>query len=394
MSTLRDHLRLRMLRAVALAWIARLPQAPLHPLPERPRLLLIRPDHLGDLLFATPALRYLRTRLPDAHLTALVGPWGEAVWRDNRHLDQVRTLPFPGFTRKPKGPLWEPYALLLRAARNLRSGRYDAALVLRADHWWGAWLARLAGIPRVIGYEVPPTRPFLTAPVPYTAGRHEVLQNLALVQALTGEEDGSPAPKDAPLEFTPPPHAAERARALLSDELPPICIHPGAGVPVKTWPPERWAEVADALAEEIGAPIVLTGSAGELDLAWKVAARMAREARVLAGKMDLGELAALFARARLVLGSDSGPLKLAQAVGARTVHLYGPVDVRTFGPWGDPAAYRVVQSPFPCVPCNRLDYRPGELAEHPCMAAISGEAVLEAARALLRRESHPRMGNE
>ncbi len=383
MSALRDRLRLGVLQAVGLACASRLPQAPLHPLPDRPRLLLIRPDHLGDLLFATPALRYLRRRLPEAHCTALVGPWGEPVWRDCPYLDEVRTLPFPGFTRGPKGAPWEPYMLLLRAAGEVRAGRYDAAVVLRFDHWWGAWLARLAGIPRVVGYDVPPTRPFLTAPVPYTAGRHEAVQNLALVQALVGDESSMPGPWEAPLEFHWPPQAAERVRALLPDAPSPLCIHPGAGAPVKTWPPERWAEVADVLAKETGAPIVLTGSADELDLAWKVAAHMHREAHVLAGKTDLGELAALFARARLVLGSDSGPLKLAQAVGARTVHLYGPVDVRTFGPWGDPQIYRVVRSPLPCVPCNRLDYHPGELAEHPCMAAIPVEAVLEAARALL-----------
>ncbi|MGC8837247.1 MAG: glycosyltransferase family 9 protein [Anaerolineae bacterium] len=383
MNTLRDRLRLAMLRAVALAWTSRLPQAPLHPLPEQPRLLLIRPDHLGDLLFATPALRHLRTRLPGAHLTALVGPWGKAVWDANPHLDGVRTLPFPGFTRGPKRALWQPYALLLRAARDLRPGRYDAAVVLRFDHWWGAWLARWAGIPRVLGYDVPSTRPFLTASLPYVGGRHEVLQNLALVQALTGEEDTPTDPKAIPLEFTPPPEAVARARALFPDNRPPICIHPGAGAPVKTWPPERWAEVADALAGATGAPIVLTGGSDELDLAWKVAAHMRHAARVLAGKTGLGDLAALFARARLVLGSDSGPLKLAQAVGARTVHLYGPVDVRTFGPWGDPAAYRVVESPLPCAPCNRLDYRSEDLQGHPCMAAIPVEAVVEAARALL-----------
>ena len=384
MSALRDRLRLAMLRAVALAWTARLPSLPLHPLPARPRLLLIRPDHLGDLLFATPALRHLRTRLPDAHLTALVGPWGKPVWQDCPYLDEVQALPFPGFTRGPKGPIWGPYALLLRTARDLRAAQFDAAVVLRFDHWWGAWLARAAGIPRVVGYDVPPTRPFLTAPVPYGAGRHEVLQNLALAQALAGDGGGSPDPKATPLEFTPPPHAVERARALLPEGAPPICIHPGAGAAVKVWPPERWAQVADALAGETGAPIVLTGGPDELDPAWKVAAKMASEARVLAGKTGLGELAALFARARLVLGSDSGPLKLAQAVGAPTVHLYGPVDVRTFGPWGDPATYRVVQSPLACVPCNRLDYRPEELKDHPCMAAIPVEAVLDAARALLQ----------
>lgn len=382
MSIPRDRLRLAFLRAAATPWAVRRPTA-LPSLAPQARILLVRPDHLGDLLFATPALRYLRENLPEAHIAALVGPWGEAVWKSSPYLDEVRTLPFPGFTRRPERAMWAPYALLLRAARGLRPARFHAAVILRFDHWWGAWLARAAGIPHVIGYDVPPTRPFLTAPVPYQPGRHEVVQNFALVQALLGMEPTPPPPQDAPLEFIPTPEATQRVRALLPRGSRPICIHPGAGAAVKVWPPARWAQVADALAQATGASVVLTGSAGELDLAWQVAAHMAEEACVLAGKTDLGELAAIFARARLVLGSDSGPLKLAQAVGAPTVHLYGPVDARTFGPWGDLATYRVVQSPLPCVPCNRLDYRPEELGDHLCMAAIPVEAVLEAARSLL-----------
>ena len=43
-------------------------------------ILVVRPDHLGDLLFATPALSRLRQAFPDARITALVGPWGRPMW--------------------------------------------------------------------------------------------------------------------------------------------------------------------------------------------------------------------------------------------------------------------------------------------------------------------------
>jgi heptosyltransferase-2/heptosyltransferase-3 len=89
------------------------------------------------------------------------------------------------------------------------------------------------------------------------------------------------------------------------------------------------------------------------------------------------------ARCRLVLGADSGPLHLAVAVGTPTVHLYGPVDSRTFGPWGDPARHIVLTSDMDCIPCNRLDYREDELEAHPCVRDISEAQVTEAARRLL-----------
>ncbi|MCX7670548.1 MAG: glycosyltransferase family 9 protein, partial [Anaerolineae bacterium] len=108
-------------------------------------VLLIRPDHLGDLLFTGPALRLARQELPDARLVLLVGPWSRAVVARHPDLDEVLTCPFPGFERRPKQNLLAPYRLLFETARSLR-GRFDAAVVLRFDHWWGAWLAAAAGI--------------------------------------------------------------------------------------------------------------------------------------------------------------------------------------------------------------------------------------------------------
>jgi hypothetical protein len=74
-------------------------------LPARPRtanrILLIRPDHLGDVLLTTPAIHALRTAYPKAELHALVGPWSANVLASYPEIDLVLTLPFPGFSRHP-----------------------------------------------------------------------------------------------------------------------------------------------------------------------------------------------------------------------------------------------------------------------------------------------------
>ncbi|MCB9129382.1 MAG: hypothetical protein H6647_00450 [Anaerolineales bacterium] len=175
--TRREQTRLALLRLAGRRYRAAAP------LPDTPpqRILLIRPDHLGDLLFATPALRLVRERFPDAHIAALVGPWGVPVLSDNPDIDELLTCAFPGFTRRRKGNPIAPYMLLRSEARRLAGGRFDLACILRFDHWWGAWLAAEAGIPWRIGYDMPSTRPFLTSATPYISGRHEVVQNLGLV---------------------------------------------------------------------------------------------------------------------------------------------------------------------------------------------------------------------
>jgi lipopolysaccharide heptosyltransferase II len=388
---MKDRLRTQILRAAA--WTSRPfvhpPSTP--PLKAAPRVLLIRPDHIGDLLFATPAIRALRTSLGDAHIACLVGPWAAEILETNHHLDEVMTCPFPGFTRRPKRHLLEPYSILWACARGLRTKLYDVAVVLRFDHWWGAMLAYFAGIPRRVGYAMPPVAPFLTEGISYTTGRHEVEQNMRLVAAVVGGGEEHPGT----LEFNPREEALRSADSLLAplEPLRPyLCLHPGAGAPVKLWRPEAFAQVGDALARAYGLQVVITGSAGERALAQSIAERMETKPLMIAGQTDLGGLAAILAQSRLVIGVDSGPLHVAVSQGVPTIHLFGPVDHRAFGPWGDPLKHIVLVSDKECIPCNRLDYGPDELDDHPCVRSISVAQVLEAADSLLSNDSPARRG--
>jgi len=387
--TPRQQVRLFLLRLIPSA--AKPPSRPSHPSPQS--ILLIRPDHLGDLLFTTPAVRLLREAFPQARITYLVGPWSKAVIENNPHVDEIALCPFPGFTRQEKRSALEPYVTLLQHAIQLRREGFDLAIVLRFDHWWGALLAYLAGIPRRVGYDVAEVRPFLTDVVPYSPGGHEVEQDLTLVERVTGNKLRVTRTL---LEFNLTAEDEGFAEGYLAghgvgdgDLL--ICIHPGAGALVKLWRNEGWAQAADALARRYGAKIILTGSAEEAPLCRAIAEQMTTKPIVAAGETSLGGLAAIMARCRLVLGVDSGPLHLAVALGIPTVHLFGPVDSRAFGPWGDPAHHIVVTSDnssrMDCIPCNRLDYAPGELHQHPCVRNITVEQVLEAVgRLIISRE--------
>ncbi len=353
---------------------------------ELSRVLLIRPDHIGDVLFTTPALRALRSAAPDAHIACMVGPWAYEILKSNPHLDEIIICPFPGFTRRPKEHFSHAYVLLWRYARSLQGKSFDMALVLRFDHWWGATLAYWSGVPRRIGYALPEMNPFITRGVPYVSGQHEVQQNMLLVRAALDTDIGDPGP----LEFKPEPEDIKSALNHLTGkdgDRSYLCVHPGAGAPVKLWRPEHFAQVGDTLAKHYGLRVIISGSTGERSLAEDIAGRMESTPIVIAGQTSLGELAAIMAHCELVIGVDSGPLHLAVSQNVPTVHLFGPVNHRTFGPWGDPRKHLVVLSDMDCIPCNRLDYGAEEVEDHPCVRSITVAQVLSAADSLLMGDS-------
>jgi heptosyltransferase-2/heptosyltransferase-3 len=345
-------------------------------------ILLIRPDHLGDVLFLTPALRALRLAQPQAKITVLVGAWAKELLTLNPDVDEVETLDFPWFNRKSKRGLLAPYKLLQEEAKAL-SGRFDTAIICRFDHWWGAWLAGEAGIPRIIGYDMPNVRPFLSHKVRYSPGQHEVLQNLKLTSVL-----GTPSSATAealPLRYEITGLHRLKARQLLNEsglyhaDGPLVAIHPGSGAIVKRWDNAQWGRLMDLLRQRYGFQFVITGGPGEILLASRVksAASEGTPVASVAGDTSLPELAALFERCELVIGPDSGPLHLAVAMKRPTLHLYGPVDPHTFGPWGQPSQQRFITQSLACQPCNRLDWSKEQLPDHPCITQMPFSMVEE-----------------
>jgi heptosyltransferase-2/heptosyltransferase-3 len=357
------------------------------PRSDRRRLLVVRPDHLGDLLFLTPALRRLRSALPDVEVTALVGPWARPILGRNSDVDALLTWDIPFFNRRPKASALEPYVSAVRLARVLRAGSFDAALIMRHDFWWGALVAQLAGIPHRLGYAIPEVAPFLSDARPYSKGPlHEVERNLDLVGAYVGERRPT-GPADRLVYPLSPEEVAEASAALAEQGVregdPIVAIHPGAGAALKLWTPERFGAVANALARRVGARVVLTGGPAEVDLVAAVASHCDTQPVRILGKTSLGAVAAIYRRARIVVGCDSGPLHIAVAVGAPTVHLYGPIDDRLFGPWGDPERHAVVRIDLPCAPCHRLDYCSLPDRSRACLLRIQPDLVLAAAERVL-----------
>ncbi len=362
------------------------------------RILLLRPDHLGDLVLTTPILDALRKHLPNAHITMMVGPWSSEVVARHPALDECITCPFPGFRRARQGVL-EPYVQLFRVARQVRRRKYDIVLNLRPDFWWGAALLYLAAIPLRIGYAIHPGTPFLTHAEPFSAPEHATVSNLRLVsralQALGRNALDEPfTPERYPFVFIPTQDeqawVAQRLQgAGIETDARLVVIHAGTGAAVKLWRTEAWATTANMLITRYEARIVLTGSLSERPMLEEIAQAMTATP-LLITDATVGQLAAILKRAQLVLGVDNGPLHLAVAQDTPTLQIFGPTDARIFGPWGPAQRHVVLASTHRCpscpiIPCGRLDFRPDELPAHPCVRLVSEQEVQAASVSLLEK---------
>lgn len=347
-------------------------------------ILIFQPDHLGDILLSQPAVSHIRNEFPAHWLIGVVGPWSEAIARRVWNVDDIVCLDFPGFNRdSAMRDILGPYRQLLDEAENLKALDASVSFVLRPDAWWAAWLAALVTGGPVVTSGDPRVVPFATHHAPINERHHATTRALSIARALsTHSFDADVTPRSAPLSIPEQPEVQDEARRFLHDigvagEY--IVIHPGAGADVKQWPADRWRFVASQLGRE-NLTVLVTGSRSESALGVAISTPNPWSTSI-AGQTPLPLLIEILRGARLVLGPDCGPLHLAVASGAPTVHLFGPSDPVRYGPWGPPNRHRVVSAGWSCPRCGDLSlHRPAGCG---CMTAIEPGVVLDAARAVL-----------
>lgn len=342
-------------------------------------LLGVRLDNFGDVLMTTPALRALKKSTRGRHVTLLAAPGAAGLASLVPEIDDVIVYDAPWMkaaaARQDRRP---DFAVLER----LRAGAFEAAVVFTVysqSPLPAALLCYLAGIPLRLAHCRENPYQLLTDwvpdPEPTRELRHEVRRQLDLVATIgarTADERLSlrvPAPARRQVR--------RRLRGMLDVARPWVVIHPGASAPSRRYPPESFADAARRLVIEAGWQVVFTGSDGERPLVEAIRERMSVPSHSLAGRLDLGELAALLALAPLLISNNTGPVHVAAAVGTPVVDLYALTNPQ-HTPWA--VASRVLFHDVPCRHCYK-SVCPEQ--HHDCLRRVTPDAVVLAARALM-----------
>ena len=269
-------------------------------MPERYRDILVVDllGGLGDLVMVLPVLHGLARRNPGAALRLLTHAPGDALVRADPAVTEIR--------RAERGRE--------RAAVRAELDRRRPDLVVSTTRYDGiADEISARGVRCVTNLwrQPPPDQPVT-----------DRYLRILVDEGLLDEVDARTRPS---IRLTADEHRSGRdALAELAPTGSPVALIPGAGMAVKRWP--HWPELVTALAARDRTPLVVTEPGAD-------PGRLA-PARPLP-PTDLRGLAALFAalgdRGGTVVGPDTGPLRVAAAVGARTVGLFGPTAAARYG---------------------------------------------------------------
>jgi heptosyltransferase-2 len=360
------------------------------------RLLVVCPSWVGDAVMATPTFRLLREHHRGAFIGALVRPGIDQVLAGTRFFDEVHVERASGVM----GPKF--------VAAKLRPRRYDTALLL-TNSFSTALTARIAGVPRRIGYDRDARGLLLTHrmdPPRNARGGYACVPALDYYLALArrflldegpggagtqGERvDSTPGPRPfMELATTPEEEAladAVLARAGVTPGTPFAVLNPGGNNDAKRWPAERFARVAGHLADRHALRCLVNGAPAEAAVVDAVVGGAAisnpalRPAALHALGGTLGSLKAIVRRARLMVTNDTGPRHIAAAFGVPLVSLFGPTDPRWTTIPTRPGAPEAVLVADPTLPAEEI------ADDHPerCrVERISVERVIEAVEGVL-----------
>lgn len=320
-------------------------------MPQPFRILIRSTNWLGDSVISATAVRAIKQGRPDAHITVAAPAKIASIWKLVPEVDEI--LPLTSRSLFPTARLLKkqaPFDVAVLFPNSLRSA---------LEVW-------LAGVPRRVGYRGHSRTWLLNQIVPPLDQRgpiqHQVNHYLHLARSLGAEVTSAP-------EISPRNSQAPGSKIAL-------CAGAEYG-PAKRWLPERFAEVALAVAAQKPVQWHLFGTAADTEIGKQIAEPLGDRCVNRIGQTTLDELIAELRECRLLLTNDTGTMHLATLLGVPVVAIFGSTEDRLTGPLGPGNV--VIRHHVECSPCFLrecpIDFR--------CMKAVTVEEVTAAVLRLL-----------
>lgn len=333
-------------------------------------ILVIRLDHLGDILKTQCVFKILKEVFPKAKLIFFTTPQGEELFTDHPLIDRIHIFRPPWFSR----PNTLKFRGVLRMTRIMRGLNVDLGIDLRGDlrHILAMFLS---GVRYRVSYGITGGRFLLNLSPEYEESLPEEEKNLRLVLEFLkfNKLQIKSLQYEVYLNSTSEEKLATKFQIDFKRKI--ILIHPLAGMDSKMWPGEKWHDLISNILSKYKETMVIIVGKGREDYTAHLLDKFPQERRLkdLLNKTTLKDLAGLCNKAILVISTDSGPAHIAYIL-KRPLVLIASATNRIENWFRDGKNIRIIQKRVACLNC-RKEVCPKKI--HYCMESISVKEVME-----------------
>ncbi len=340
------------------------------------RVLVIKLQHLGDVLLTTPVFSIIKEKYPDIEIDALIYAETKAVLTNNPAINNIYLIDRK-WKKQGKRQLVQQE---IKLYNKLKQRKYDL-IINFTDRLRGAWLTRLLKPKFSVSQKYKHKRGawwmnsfshLYSAPATerHTVEVHlDALRRLGMVLLNTEKK----------LVFCPGDNDVANVKKLIEENLLEsngyILVHPTSRWMFKAWSQSGFAKLLDKLVQS-GYRVVITSGpdTAEIEYADKIIQRLNADIINLCGQLTLKELAVLIENSSCFIGLDSVAMHMAAAMETPCVALFGPSNDHIWYPWN--VKHIVVTEKYSCRPCNMDGCGSGKISE--CLHAISSDRVMAA----------------
>ncbi|PIS31793.1 hypothetical protein COT42_00160 [Candidatus Saganbacteria bacterium CG08_land_8_20_14_0_20_45_16] len=345
------------------------------------KILIVRPDAIGDLVLITPAIAAIRKAFPAAKIALLLQQYTAEVMAHHPDIDEI-------IIDKIKGGQAKSLPAFLKYVAEIRAKKFDLSIDFYSFNIKHTLLQYLARIPYRLG-----DKSRLLLGLFYNCGKiikykdytkHIVELHLDLLESVGLKAEipklNMPVPEATITKFR------QRLAALgVLDNDYLIGVHPGC-TSSRSWDAEKYAAVIDQLADQLSAKVILTGGPKEQASGQKIIKLCQHPPLNLINQTTIPEMMALIKRLNIYIGADTGPTHIAGAVGTPVVLIILAKNVKPVR-WATYKSPHIILYAHPQARCP-IFCDAGRCQEKYCTETISAADVVNAAKKLQAGESH------
>ncbi|TAN38692.1 MAG: glycosyltransferase family 9 protein [Nitrospirae bacterium] len=340
------------------------------------KILLVKFWGIGNIFMLLPSIQALRNTFPEATIDFLTLENNREALNMLGVVDRITAI--------DTGSIFRFLLTWQAAAGTLAAERYDLAIDFEQFARFAALVTFHSGASRTIGFSTSGQHRhhLFSDPVPYDDTVHITRTFYSLTEQAGVQKPFTPFSSLSAFEFLNTKGRCVLDSHGIPSSSPLMILHIGTSrnFRERRWPPQRYAELAELLAERHGFRIILTGLPEEAHLTRKTRQCMKSAGMVhdLGGRLTFADYFALIALADIVISADTSAIHMASAVNTPVIGLYGPNTPRLYGPWGENGLS--LYAGFSCSPCITNYNAKDNICRHPdgrgaCMQALSVEMV-------------------